>query len=175
MTPHIIGMAQPPEDYVDLPLATKARNPIYNEQRMEQSLAQLQAAVAFWHDKFPDNELRSITATYNCVGMVFGSRRTEILTKHVRGILADDGFKALAHEGEAKRGDLVVYVADGEEVQHVGMVVEVFAEVDPAVQPPFHVRVLSKWGAMGEYIHWVEAVPNTFGKAQYFSERKKLP
>ncbi len=45
-----------------------------------------------WRKRLPDAELRSMTAVYNCMGMVFGCRRTSIDPEHLPTILREDSY-----------------------------------------------------------------------------------
>jgi len=58
---------------------------------------------------------------YNCHGLTFGSRRTQV-THSVLPILDDDGFD-LIPEKEARAGDIVIYSNVRGEVIHSGFVV----------------------------------------------------
>jgi hypothetical protein len=168
--PIIIGESTIEEDRVDLPLATKTGTPIPNVKRLERVRPQLEASVQILGAQFPDNELRSITGTYNCIGMVFAARRTHIHPKHVTTILTDDGYRPVA-EAEVKRGDLAIYRDERDEIQHAGVVMEVVPVLALQTDRLRRIRVLSKWGADGEYIHWVGDVPSFFGVPHYYTER----
>jgi hypothetical protein len=89
-------------------------------------------------------------------------------------VLEEDGYRPVTRESDVERGDVVVYSDDREEVQHVGIVLEVFRDVRPDTTEPWKVRVLSKWGADGEYIHWANDVVRHFGRPHYFTERSVL-
>jgi hypothetical protein len=84
-----------PEDKLSMPLYTRKRNFIPNEQRLESAPEILRAAVSMMQKNRPDALLRSITATYNCLGMAFASRRTHIDPMHLNKILRDDGYRLL--------------------------------------------------------------------------------
>jgi hypothetical protein len=68
-------------------------------------------------------------------------------------------------------GDVVVYHAPDGEVCHAGIVIgkNVLApgqQADP-------LKVLSKWGADGEYLHDLSALPALLGKpAEFWADRR---
>ena len=98
---------------------------------------------------------RSMSSLYNCMGMVFASRRTCIEPEHLPMILNDDEYRRVANKGDLQRGDIVVYRDDDGEVSHVGIVADV--TTDPA-KATWDVLVLSQWGRHGEYFHLDEDV-----------------
>ena len=97
-----------PADTASIPLATKQGRDIPNVQRLEKTPAQLSEARRMWTGAFPQIQLRSLSATYNCVGLVFASRRAFVDIDEAPGILADDGYRRVARD-EVVIGDLVVY------------------------------------------------------------------
>lgn len=107
-----------------------------------------------WGRKFPEAvERRPPTGQYNCHGLTFANRRTNIWEPSlIPIILADDGFRQIAIR-DLVPGDLAVYF-DGPYVSHSGIVLEVVQGV-PQGTGIRAVRVLSKWGQIGEYIHFV--------------------
>jgi hypothetical protein len=117
----------------------------------------------------PNAKFRSITALYNCVGHVFGSRRTCIDTSWIFRILYEDEYRKLKSEAELAVGDLVVYRYSGSEPSHVGVVQQISPSLADAT---WTVTVLSKWGADAEYLHDVRDVPVVFGVPEYWTERK---
>jgi hypothetical protein len=83
----------------------------------------------------PAARLRSITATYNCPGMVFASRRTCIDPMHLSRRLLDDGYRLLKPCEAARPGDVVVYKNKIKEPVHVGVAIEANPNVDPCRAP----------------------------------------
>jgi hypothetical protein len=163
-----------PEDGLSMPLYTQKRNFIPNEQRLESAPEILRAAVSIMRKNRPDARLRSITATYNCLGMAFASRRTHIDPMHLSKILRDDGYRLLQPDEAASPGDVVVYKNKFKEPVHVGLVIKTTPNVDPG-QPPYNIEVLSKWGYDGEYLHEVTYVPEVLGSPEeYWTDRKIL-
>ena len=67
-------------------------------------------------------------------------------------------------------GDLLLYWK-GEEFTHVAVVVEHHPDFESG---KFRTRVVSQWGADGEYLHNVDDVPYWLGKPkEFWSERKR--
>lgn len=161
-----------PSDRDSIPLATRKGQHIPNERRGEKSLAQLRAAVELWQKERPNARLRSITAVYNCTGLVFASRRTWVDTDHIAMILADDGYRRLAVESEAGIGDIVVYKKNLA-LTHVGIIIGFDDDLSVGSR---EIKVLSKWGADGEYIHRIDDVPVLFGvPAEFWTDRRPKP
>ena len=156
-----------------LALATKRKNDILHTTRKEQPKVQLQAGLDLVEKVHPNLLRRSVTATYNCFGMVFGSRRTWILNgAEVEKILNDDGYVPVSR-AEVVVGDIILYRDAGtNEINHVGIVVH--RQLSESGEPDF--RILSKWGAHPEYIHSEKQTMAQFGKKiEFCSERKKDP
>jgi hypothetical protein len=96
---------------------------------------------------------RESTATYNCHGMTFASRRTGIYeVAAVELIMTDDGYREIDAQ-QAMPGDVVLYF-EPEGLAHSGLVVAV-DRLGAATVP----IVLSKWGIAGEYVHTVWRCP----------------
>ena len=132
----------------------------------------LMTARELWASIFPEIRSRSLTAMYNCAGMVFAARRTCISNmRDIDLILRDDDYRRLSDEGLAEVGDLVVYRRIGIP-RHVGIVFEKVPDLE-AGQQPFHFRILSQWGDDGEYLHRLRDVPTIFGdQIEFWSDRK---
>lgn len=127
----------------------------------------LLAGVRLHRETVPVARLRSLTATYNCVGMVFASRRTWVEPEEIRKILADDGYRQIA-DTSACVGDVVLYTDDQGNLVHVGLVASV--DIVGSVRT---INVMSKWGRDGEYIHPVQAVPHLCGRpSEFWTDRK---
>ena len=94
---------------------------------------------------------------YNCHGLTFGSRRTQV-TDAVLPILEDDGFDRVP-EKEARPGDIVVYFNSRGEVSHSGFVVgrdTMEIVIGRKVVIPV---IWSKWGKGYEMIHALQECP----------------
>jgi len=151
-----------------LALETRTKWPIPNNTSKEKAPAALMASRELWKKLLPEATLRSLTATYNCVGMVFATRRSHINPDHVRDILEKDGFSKVP-DAAVKLGDLVLY-CDGNTVLHIGMVA-----ATPSVDG-HDTWVLSKWGDDGEYYHRLKYVPEIFGEpTEFWTHRKLMP
>ena len=129
----------------------------------------MQAALGFVLQGHPSAKVRSLSSVYDCMGMVFASRRTAIQPEHLDRILKDDKYTLLSDRSEIQRGDLIVYRDDKGAVSHVGIVANVAIGLE---DKPIQVRVLSQWGADGEYFHLADDVHQALGKpAEYWTDR----
>ncbi len=138
----------------------------------ENAPEQLQAALRLSLQISPTAKCRSLTAMYNCVGLVFASRRTVIDCKHLATILTDDGYKKITRE-EVEVGDVVVYARDGI-AQHVGIIYRLPEQL-PGVLLLSDMWVLSQWGENGEYLHKLDEVPTIYGnQKEFWSERRRV-
>jgi len=170
MSPIIINPGSP-KDKAAIPLATKLGNHIPNERRLEQIPSILREGIVFCEKNYSDIKLRSITATYDCLGMVFAARRTWIEDKYLDWILKEDNYRCLSNITELERGDLVVYRNKGR-ASHVGIVVNIIRPLTKEAK--WEVEVLSKWGAGGEYIHKMERVVPYLGEpSEFWTDRKQ--
>ena len=162
-----------PSDRQSLCLVTARGTRIKNVRGSEWEPLRLRRAAQRHGRCHPGAKLRSISARYNCVGMVFASRRTTVDIDQLRLILDDDGYRPLSEEADVCPGDVAVYRGHTE-IKHVGLVVSVKPELEPRTEDQ-SVTVLSKWGAFGEYIHLVDDVPPECGTlAGYWTERKTI-
>ena len=107
-------------------------------------------------------KIRSVSEyPYNCVGMIFCSRRSSVDIEHVYDILMYDGYNEIMKD-ELIPGDLVLYTFQ-DEPSHVGMV---------SCVSPYELLVLSKWGKDGEIEHDYREVPYELGvPTAYYSTR----
>lgn len=166
--------SKPPVEPFDLPLYTRTKRPIPNEMRPERNPVSLKAAIEEWEKLCPEAELRSITNVYNCMGLLFASRRTNIYPEHVFDILNDDEYRKILDIRDISIGDIVIYRdTDSYDVTHVATVISKQALIKTAT---WDVKVLSKWGGDGEYMHNLEYVPEVYGKpGEFWTDRKTLP
>lgn len=166
----IIG-AGSERDRASLPLYTRSREFIPNEIKLESLPARLQAAKEILGKNHPEAKLRSSTSIYNCMGLVFASRRTWVDPDYIALILHGDEYRRVAKLFDVKIGDIVLYKGnDGKDITHVGIVVEVKPQITTA---SFQFKVISKWGAFGEYIHSMEDVPEGLGHpSEYWTDRR---
>ena len=155
-----------------LRMETRAKWQIPNELRSERHKEALDAAVELHRAAHPNAVLRSITAVYNCVGMVLSSRRAWVDTEHIRRILREDGFRRLTDSSEAECGDVVIYHDDEGEACHMGLIAH---KKIIQGQDEDHLRVLSKWGSDGEYFHDLSDVPLLLGRpAEFWTDRRNV-
>ena len=138
-------------------------------RRMPRPPLSMQAARDWILGAHPSASVRSLDSVYNCVGMVFASRRTWVEPTHIPMILEEDGYR-LIDRSELECGDVVVYRRDDlSEVSHVGMVAKVTVKPKDA---SLEVLVLSQWGQDGEYIHLDDDVNPMLGTpTEYWTDR----
>lgn len=152
-----------------LPLATRRGTSIRNERRMERAPEALREAVEIWKKERPAADLRSLTAVYDCMGLVFACRRTCVELSELKMILHDDEYRRLSEPEEVEIGDIVTYHNEYG-VAHVGIVVDVGRHLTTTRS----ITIMSKWGGNGEYIHPVDHVPGAYGQhVEYWTERKR--
>src|SRR5262245_49345096 len=118
MPPPII--IQTSEHWVDLPYRypIHARSgwiiPYGNEQVPKRGILHMQNAADQQLRNHQGLTLRSISAhPYNCVGMIFSSRRAWIDILHIYQLLSEDGYREIKYD-DVERGDVMVYELDGE-------------------------------------------------------------
>lgn len=152
-------------------LETRRRWRIPNELRPERPKVALQAAMALAKEICPDAIFRSITNTYNCVGMVVAARRVWVDPEHAVKILTDDGYRKLSGPEEVEYGDVVIYHNARGQPVHIGIVLRKNLAI--AGDKKDLLTILSKWGGDGEYIHEVSKVPGYLGHpAEYWTDRR---
>lgn len=152
------------------PIFTRENNEIETWYRLEANPARRKAVVEVIGGCCPSAKPRSITQTYNCIGMVFASRRAWLDTSHFNKILEDDGYRQLGGLNEAKTGDLIIYRLNGE-FTHVAVIIN----KEPVIVGSNEVRVwtLSQFGFDGEWIHPHDEVPEYCGTpVEYRTERR---
>ncbi len=150
-------------------LSTGEDTYIPNERRPQRPPVAMQAALDFVLEGHPSAKMRSLSSVYNCMGMVFASRRTTIQPEHLGMILNGDKYRRLTNDSEIKQGDILVYRDDNDKVCHLGIVWNVTTSLrEESVQ----VCVLSQWGADGEYFHLADDVSPALGSpAEYWTDR----
>lgn len=154
-----------------LTIHTRKKWPIPNNLVKERPLVSQAEAVRIMREICPQAEFRSITATYNCAGMVFASRRAHVDPDHIRRILNDDGYKQI-NEKSATCGDVVLYSRDGSGIDHVGVIAHVLGDGTTGIRKTL---VLSKFGDDGEYLHPLKHVPLAYGNpTEFWSERRLI-
>jgi hypothetical protein len=153
-----------------LALETRARNPIDNAMKPERPKVALEASAALFKKLFPDAQLRSLTALYNCIGLIVASRRAWVDPSDLIRVLREDGYRKLTSAQEAEMGDVVIYRNQRGEVCHAGIVLRknlLSGQEDDLL------TVLSKGGADGEYIHGLSKLPAYLGTpTQFWTDRR---
>lgn len=153
-------------------LSTRKGTEIPNSVTLDMEKSQKDLSNRYLAAQVPGAILRSSDATYNCLGLAFASRRTHIDTRHTRLILTEDGYAPIASEDDLRVGDLVVYKDEGGEIKHVGIVVGADDLFDASRSR--NIRVMSKWGEGGEFIHALRAVTQMFGHIlEFWTDRKR--
>ena len=153
-------------DSGDLELATKDKVHInnrigkfgHNQQRMTEFISLL--------DRHPTAIERSAnTDMYNCHGLVFAARRTNISdTREVEKILKHDDYMVIEKESVVP-GDIIVYYSDDKDAEHSGIVIE------KGMKPLYIPIIISKWGILEEYIHQANDCEYKFANAKYYRMR----
>jgi hypothetical protein len=152
-------------------LGTRKTRHIPNEKRPEWSKEDLSSALQEARKLHPNAKHRSVTHTYNCVGMAFVTRRTWVDPEYVYTFLNDDDYQQIA-QSEAQVGDVVVYKDRTGDVVHVGIVIQ---RDEDLKQAEIRLKILSKWGPWAEFIHDPDDVLPAFGKvAEIWTDRKLL-
>jgi len=155
-----------------IPLYTRLGTEIENHQDRDHTPDQVERSQALHRKKSPFVvERRPPTCQYNCHGLTFANRRTGIYNPpDVDTILKDDGLRRIRLSEEVQVGDVAVY-SDGTEVTHTGIVVEVI-QGEPEGSTLRAVKLLSKWGGSGEYIHLANEGPYAReGTVKYWTDR----
>ena len=159
-------------DRLSLKLSTCTRKHINNERPIEIAPASLRASIEIDKSTNPQARLTSTpTVTYNCMGLVFASRRTCIDISELDFILHEDGYRRLGGLHEAHPGDVVGYRKDGQ-VEHVGLINSTEVNYQGL---PIQATVISKWGRHAEYLHNIKDVPPQYGSPELFWTHRKLP
>jgi hypothetical protein len=164
---YIIGLGSE-HDPNALPLYTKKRNRITNSQRKQQVPAIMEAMRAAVQAISPDIKLRSLSSQYDCVGMIFASRRTAIGAEHLEMILSDDGYYRVSPR-DAVCGDLIVYRDKEGTPNHLALISAIIQEI---AEGNIRFECLSQWGENGEYFHREDKISKWFGpNREIWSER----
>lgn len=105
----------------------------------------------------------AVSYTYNCHGLTFGSRRTQIVNpSEIRKILTEDGYQKI-DRAEVLAGDIAVYIGPDGDIEHSGVVVDM--EKSMLVPTP---KVLSKWGSAHEVVHHFADCPYVSTNVEYY-------
>ena len=104
MSPYIIDIGSE-NDNQSIKLVTRTKKYIKNCQYPIEPIEKLKAANEITARNNPAAELRAVCSEYNCMGLVFASRRTTIEIDQLRFILQEDGYIPLQNVYQAKTGD----------------------------------------------------------------------
>jgi hypothetical protein len=143
-------------DNKSIQLATRKGQRIPNERAPERLREAYLEADRIHRHSFSRIKLNSLGGAYNCVGLVFASRRTWIEPMYVSMILKDDGYFKIT-EAESRMGDVIIYKDKDDlgEVVHVGLIHSWENWGTTNVQ----LWILSQWGQDNEYVHLVSDLP----------------
>jgi hypothetical protein len=153
-------------------LGTRRTKHIKNEMRAEWPPNQLREDLNRCLTSFPCLQPRSVSARYNCVGMVFATRRTWIDTEFVSQLLTDDEYRLLADKSQGQVGDIAVYKSTGGDICHVGIIIK--RDVDFA-SGAVKFLILSKWACWAEFIHKPDEVFPSYGTLQEIWTDRRNP
>jgi hypothetical protein len=150
-----------------LELATKQNNHIINRiGSIGRSQQQIKKLIGL-SSKYPGAQERAEnTDMYNCHGMVFACRRTNIDDpKEVQKIILQDEYMPV-ETVNVLPGDIIIYYSNDGDAEHSGIVI---SRPEPG---SFYIPiVISKWGLLEEYIHAANQCPYTFANAKYYRIR----
>lgn len=159
-----------------IPLSTKLGTWIENDgPGLERPRQAMKEAERFAKKGRISVETRSLSATYNCVGMVLASRRAVVSPDLVAWILFEDGYRLLDPTETHSRGDVVLYFDESDPVPvHMGVVAERKRPITAGGMGIGSIEtwVLSQWGRDGEYLHKLKDVPTAYGtRIEYWTDR----
>jgi len=147
---------------MNIRVETSKRTGIANEKGVEISAFERNWSAEL-ERRFPNAKRRTdLSASYNCHGLTFASRRTHIFdSPSVNRILSDDDWKEV-QPADILPGDIVIYSSDDGDANHSGVVV---GEVGEGIRLPL---ICSKWGNAGEFLHLVNDCPTLYGPITKF-------
>jgi len=142
-------------------LQTASRNDIPNTQRSEISAFERNWAADLSARYAPATIRTEVSASYNCHGLTFASRRTRIEEfSSLALILKDDKYEEVSRK-QALPGDIVIYYDNNGDLTHSGLVV--------LNDPPLYIPLIcSKWGNGPELVHGLYNVPSVYGADHRF-------
>jgi hypothetical protein len=151
------------ENSRQLDLATKDNTHINNRIGVNGRNPQQISKFIGFSQKFLTATMRSEnTDQYNCHGLVFASRRTNIDdSNEVKKILDKDKYMEIESH-KVLPGDIIIYYAEDGDAEHSGIVI---SEPDPNFHIP---KIISKWGLLEEYIHMANDSKYDFSNIKYY-------
>jgi hypothetical protein len=136
-------------------MQTRLANDILNEFDPTLPHAQDVAVCKTLVASYPMAEARTSGPSYgyNCHGLTFAARRTQVYRSiDIQHILREDGYNVISI-ANALPGDVAIYQSqESGELEHSGIVVERQSNI---MGP----KIVSKWGASQEFIHFYAACP----------------
>jgi hypothetical protein len=82
----------------------------------------------------------------------------------INKIIQDDGYVQISNNNILP-GDVILYYADDNEIEHSGIVIR-------SPQPPLFIpQVISKWGSYKELIHYANSCPYNYSNAKFYRLR----
>lgn len=148
-----------------LNLHTRQQNQIDNVHETDTPMPGELLEAASLKTKHPSATHRptAVSYTYNCHGLTFGSRRTQITDPaEVRKILTQDGYLKIDRL-QILAGDIVVYIGPNGDIEHSGFIME-FDKSMLIANP----KVLSKWGVAHEVVHRLADCPYVSTNVEFY-------
>ncbi len=147
-------------------LVTKSGTPIKNIQSREFSNFEA-GQFAVFDRKYPLVRKRTEpNPIYNCHGLTFASRRTQIFqSSDIQIILKEDGYTEI-DKSSVLAGDVIVYFDPNGDAEHSGIVVAVLDG------PLKSLSIVSKWGKYRELIHSEYDCPYNLTNIKYYRVTK---
>lgn len=145
-----------------LALQTRQKSNVANEINEIQPTAGMRQQADDYKRKYRREFHRNTdpTSTYNCHGLTFAARRTQIFDPaEILKILAEDGYNLISRSA-LEPGDIAIYrnPTNGD-IEHSGIVVE---------RTDYGARILSKWGSCHEVVHSVAESPYDASAVEYY-------
>jgi hypothetical protein len=148
----------PQQPRCDVPLATRSGRPISNSIDPRPAAEAVALAMRSDHVRLSvagADRLQPPTGLYNCHGLVFASRRSNVPAAgddlDITQLLRADGYERVLGP---RPGDVVAYVDPRGDIEHTGFV----STVEQLGSTPV-VHVWSAWGGLGEFRHRVDQTP----------------
>jgi len=170
----VLKMRQP------LGLQTRLCNDISNEINRERAQDGVQLAVDRLMQQHPDAIPRTTNPSlkYNCHGLTFGARRTNIGEEGVTTIFKDDEYQEI-DRAHVMPGDIAVYRSkENSEVQHSGIVTgepraspKRILTSDKATDALVGPWIVSKWGECHEALHRLYDCPYPDAEVKFYRVR----
>lgn len=115
------------------------------------------------YEKAGAERVGEVCPVYNCHGLTFASRRTQIEGSDatIRMILEDDGFREIPDKS-VSAGDVVIYYGEVGEVIHSGIVIRVEKFDIPRIW------IWSKWGKGFEWVHPLTVCHYNFSAYRFY-------